>query len=300
MRSQLQRERAWQNRASLESSEAFMRLRTGHALIVLSSLASSLAVAQTYPAAWSPKKPPRLIEDRLRLEVGASAVSMDTQVRVDPSVTEPGTKIAAEDDLGLDDFKVLPYIELTLLPGEHHLVRLSAFSVRRSAQNVIDEQIVFDDEVYEANERVDSTLNIALVGLTYGYRFIAVEKGELAATFGIQIAEVEANAVVRSRVVREAESGVAPIPLAGLEGRFSFSSRWSAEARVQYLGGAYEDIEAFIFDARAALTWRQNPHLIWGLGYHTFRIKVDSEDEDNSGRVDMSFDGPQLFLRASL
>lgn len=277
-----------------------MRLRTRWILIAASSLASPLALAQTYPAAWSPNRPARLVEDRFRLEVGVLPVSIDTQVRLDPSDTVAGTHIDGESDLGLTDSKLVPQLELTLLPGKHHLVRLSAFSVRRSAQKIIDQEIVFDDQVYVPNERVDSELNLSLVGLTYGYRFIASERAELAATFGIHITEVEANAVVRSRVVRESESGVVPIPLFGVEGRYAFSSRWSAELRAQYLGGKKRDIDAFISDVRSSFTWRQNPHLVWGLGYRAFRIKVDSKDEGDAGRVDLHFDGPELFVRASL
>lgn len=277
-----------------------MRLRTRLALVALSSLASSIAVAQTYPSSWSPNRPPRLVEDRFRLEVGLLPVSIDTQFRLDPSDTVSGTHVDGESDLGLTDSKFVPQLELTLLPGKHHLVRLSAFTVRRSAQEVIDEPIIFDDEVYLPTERVDSELNLSLVGLTYGYRFIASERAELAATFGIHITEIEANAIVRSRVVRESETGVVPIPLFGVEGRYAFSSRWSAEGRAQYLGGKKRDIDAFISDVRGSVTWRQNPHVVWGLGYRAFHIKVDSKDEGDTGRVDLHFNGPELFVRASL
>ena len=37
-----------------------------------------------------------------------------------------------------------------------------------------------------------------------------------------------------------------------------------------------------------------------GLGYRTFRIDVDSADEDTPGFVDLSIDGPLLFVRASM
>lgn len=277
-----------------------MHLGTRISLLVAASLISASSFAQTYPSSWSPEKPPRLIEDRLRLEVGVLPVSINSELRLDPSATVRGTDIDGESDLGLANSKVVPQVELTLLPGKHHLVRLSAFAVRRSAQERIEEQIVFEDEVYEPNELVDSELNLALVGLTYGYRFIASERAELAATFGIHIAEAEANAVVRSRVIREAEDGVLPIPLLGVEGRFAFSSRWSAEARAQYLGGEHDETKASIADLRGALTWRHNPHLVWGAGYRFFRIKVNSKDPDDSGRVELQFAGPQLFVRASL
>lgn len=249
---------------------------------------------------WAPKPRPNVVEDRMRVEVNLFAASPQTLLRVDESPTQPGTEIDAEDDLGLDDFQLLPQVEFTLLPGEHHLVRLSAFAIHRSAEQEIEEPISFDDEDYLAGELVDSRLNLTMFGLTYGYRFLVHQRAEISASFGIQIADVEANAVVRSRVVRESESGVAPLPLIGVEGRFDFTPHWALEARAQYLTVDVSQVDGSILDARLGITWRLNPYLALGLGYRTFQIDVDSKDEGTPGFVDLSVDGPMLFVRASM
>lgn len=249
---------------------------------------------------WAPKPKPNVVEDRFRVEVNLLSAGYDTTLRIDPSLTVQGTEISAEDDLGLDDTQLLPQAEITLLPSEHHLLRLSGLGARRSARAIIDRRIVFDDQIYLAGERVDSELNLTMIGLTYGYRFLVNKRAEITGTFGIQVVEVEANAVVRSRVVRDAESTVAPLPLAGVEGRFDFTPRWSAEARVQYLKANFDDVEGSILDARLALTWRMNPYLVFGLGYRSLAIEVDSQDVDTPGLVDMTMDGPLLFMRGSL
>jgi hypothetical protein len=249
---------------------------------------------------WAPKPKPHIIEDRFRAEVSLFGAAFDTQLRIDPTATIQGTRVSAEDDLGLDDAQYLILGELTLLPGDHHLVRLSGLNARRSAQKILDRGIVFEDDVYFRGELVDSELNLTMFGLTYGYRFIASERAELAASFGIQVAEVEANVVVRSRVVRDSESGVAPLPLIGLEGRFDFTERWSAEARVQYLTANIEDVDGSIMDARASIAWRTNPHFVVGLGYRSLSIDIDSQNESTPGFVEMKISGPMLFIRASL
>jgi hypothetical protein len=258
--------------------------------------------AETNPALpdWAPKPPPRLVEDRFRVEALLLNAGYDTTLRIDESLTLPGTVINAEDDLALDDAELLAQAEITLLPGERHLLRLNGLSSNRSAQTLLERRIEFDDEVYLVGERVDSELNLRMVGLTYGYRFLVRQRGELTGTFGIQVADVEANAVVRSRVIRESESGVAPLPLAGLEGRIDLSQRWSFEGRVHYLTADIEEVDGEILDARAALTWRMNPYLVFGLGYRTFSIEVDSRDEETPGFVELTMDGPLLFIRASM
>lgn len=249
---------------------------------------------------WAPQPKPHVVEDRFRVEVMTLGASIDTNIRVDPTLATPGTLINAEDDLGLDDSQLLPLAEITLLPGDRHLIRLSGFSLRRSARATIDRTIVFDDQTYLPGETVNSTLNLTSVGLTYGYSVVKKQRVDIALTFGVQVIQVDANAVVRSRVVRDSETAVTPLPLAGIEGRFDFNERWSFEARAQYLSVEFDEIDGSVLDARAALTWRMNPYLVFGLGYRNYDVQVDSRDLDDPGIFDMKMAGPLLFMRASL
>lgn len=274
-------------------------------LFALSLVAGAAHAAEKQPAndklpEWAPKPKPNVVEDKFRAEVMLLGAGFDTDLRIDPTVAMQGTPINAENDLGLDDSDLLALGEVTLLPGERHLIRLSGFGMRRRAQKIIDRTIVFDDQTYLPGERVNSTLNMTMLGLTYGYSIVKLQQLDIALTFGIQIVEVEANAVVTSRVVRDPETGVTPLPLAGIEGRYDFNQRWSAEARLQYLSVEVEEVDGSVMDARAALTWRKNPYLVFGLGYRYFGVEVDSRDLDTPGRVDMQMDGPLLFMRASL
>lgn len=252
------------------------------------------------PSWWSPDLPSNVVEDRFRVDVNVFYPGFDTQVRVDPSLTTPGTRVSAEKDLGLEDTKVLADAELTLLPGQHHLIRLSGFEVRRTADAVLTKPFVFDDQIYLPNERVTSTLNLSLVGLTYGYRFLVRDRVEITGTFGIQIAQINANAVVRTRVIREGEDGVGPVPFIGLEGRFNFTQRWGVEGRAGYLTANVSEVKGSILDARGSLTWRWNPHFVFGLGYRTFSLDVKSRNASAPGIVDMKMAGPMFFMRGSL
>jgi hypothetical protein len=273
--------------------------------LALSAVTSLAHAAESKPTNdklpdWAPQPDPHVIEDRFRVEVMALSAGIDTDLRIDPTLVTPGTEINAEEDLGLSDTKMLPLAEITLLPGDRHLLRLSGFGLRRNAQQVIDRTIVFDEQTYNPGEQVDSTLNLTMIGLTYGYSIAQTRSLDIALTFGLQVIEVEANAVVRRRVVRDAETGVTPLPLAGIEGRYDFNERWSVEARGQYLSVEFDEIDGSVLDMRAALTWRKNPHLVFGVGYRSFAVEVDSRDIDTPGLVDLHMAGPLLFLRASL
>ena len=274
----------------------FLRL----CLFLSAALGSMSAWATGVPSWWSPELPANVVEDRFRLEVNVFYPNFDTQIRADPSLTVAGTRVSAEDDLGLEKTKVLADAELTLLPGERHMIRLSAFEVRRAADTVLNKRFVFDDQTYNVGERVNTNLNLTLVGLTYGYRFLVRDRGELTGTFGIAIAQINANAVVRTRVIRDPEEGAAPVPFLGLESRFNFTRRWGVEARAGYLTANASDVKGTILDARGALTWRWNPHFVFGLGYRTFGVHVTSRNSGSPGVVDMTMSGPLLFMRGSL
>jgi hypothetical protein len=278
-------------------------------LAVGGALMLAALVPSTHAAEFSrfrePK--PRVVEDLFRVEVSAIGATYDTTVRIDDDNSAlRNTDIDIEDDLALDDMRSLIQGEITFLPGERHLLRLSGQATRRAATTRLQRTITFEDDTFVANGVVASKLDLTLFGLTYGYRFLKRERFELDGTFSVQIAEVDANITGRDaagtqiRSSQDAEDGVAPVPLIGLEGRFDFGSRWSAEGRIQFVGANTEGVEASISDARLAVTWRQSPYLVYGAGYRRFAIDVDVDRDDDSGRVDLSISGPMLFLRGSL
>jgi hypothetical protein len=249
---------------------------------------------------YSREPPPRVIEDRFRFELLLQGSQIDSTLRLDPAETQRGTPLDLENDLDLDDLKTQLQFELTALPGEHNLIRLSSMSTRRSATATVDQIFMFDDQIFLVNDVVDSEVNLILYGLTYGYRFFPTNRIEITPTFGIQIAEVEARIRSRSRTVSEDEDGVAPIPLLGLEGSFAINDRWAIDARAQYLGVRISGVVGSIKDVRLGGSYQFNPHVAVGLGYRLFDIDVENEDGDNPGRVEYRLDGPMLYVRGSL
>src|SRR5262245_54478348 len=144
-------------------------------LLALTILTIGSASAQSYK---SPDPEPYSIDDRFRLEVDLFAGSYDTKLRLDNAVTNPatgvitvtpGTEVSAENDFGLAGSQFLGQVELTLLPGQHHMVRLNGLSMRREGSAILKRTVQWDNSTYTVNQRVDSHLNLSMVGLTYGY-----------------------------------------------------------------------------------------------------------------------------------
>lgn len=276
-----------------------MRMRIVAASVLTIALGQAVPAMAASTLPWEPQ-PPRIIEDRFRIELAVVNANFDTRARVDGGTEFPGTEFDAEDDFGLAESKFMFLPELTLLPGERHLIRLNGLSLDRHASKAVERPIEYDADTFDTGDLVDSTLDLRLIGLTYGYRFARFERFEATGLLGVQIADFTTNAEIHGQSMREPSGEITPIPLLGLELRFDLTRRLSMELGGQYMSVSYADITGKISDLRVAATWRLNPHLVVGLGYRSLSLSAESEEEDSAGMADFQMTAPTLFFRASL
>lgn len=240
------------------------------------------------------------VADRFSLELGAFGGSLDTTARVDFSPEFPGSEFSAESDFGLTESRLLYFPELTLLPGKRHMVRISGFSLRRNGHKALERDIDYDEDFFETGDLVDSTLDMDILETSYGYRFINHERLELDAILGVQLVNLTVNAEVRNITTRDPTGDLAPIPMAGIELRAHVSDKLAFELRGHYVSLSVDTIAGEVTDLRGAVTWSLSPHLLAGIGYRSFDLHAESNDEDSSGFVHLRMSGPLLFFRAGL
>lgn len=260
--------------------------------------ASSSQAASQMP--WESTPPPRIVEDRFRVEVGFWNTAIDTTIRSDASPQQPGTTLSGENDLGLRDSRAMPDFELTVLPGKRHQLRINGMNSRRDGVAVLNVPIQFDGNTYNAGRLVRSTLNLNMVGVGYGYRALKTERYELDGTLSVQITNVKATADVPADAQHGGDSYTVPLPFIGAEGRWEVLRKWWLTGRYQWLGATVGDVKGSIHDWRVGVQWQFNPHLGVGLQYRDFDINVDSRSNSHPGRVDLKFRGPQLQVTASM
>jgi hypothetical protein len=261
-----------------------------------------VAQAEVKQMPWESSPPPRLLEDRLRVEVGLWNVSIDTVVRADATPQQVGTTVTGESDLGLSDGRLMPDIELVLLPGKRQLFRLNGFSSRRSGSTLLTRNIQFDGNNYQVGQLARSTLNLDMVGVGYAYRLFNNPRFELDIGADIQIASLELNVVVplSPSGQRAADAGIVPIPLLDIESRWEVLPKWQLQARYRWLGGSGGDASGRLLDWRAGVQWQFSQHLGVGLHYRSFGIHVDSYSSSHPGAARLDYSGAQLAFRASL
>lgn len=243
------------------------------------------------------------ITDRFALRATWFHGTADTRLRLDPSAPGlTGTLLDAEDVLGLDDAIDQGRMELYFRFGKRLRLRADYFKLNRFGAQLLDQTIIFGDDVYLAGEYVESSLDYRALSFTLLYSFLHRESVELSAGFAINLLDAQAVADAVERHAREEQSGVAPLPALALDGTWRFARRWSVNARGQYLDATYDDIDGTLTEFHADVQYRWKPNLAVGLGYSAFDLDVRADplaDHDFPEVFRLRSSGPELFLRAS-
>lgn len=264
-----------------------------HVLVL--ALVPFAAMAETPKADDDP-----VFDNHLTLSGSFAYASASTQIRLDASDGTRGTDLDGETDLGLSKHKWLGRGEATLRPRPRHRLRLTHhfLKLERNGTATLTRDVAFGDEDFLAGEIVTSNLDLSLLALDYSYSFWRSPRVELAAGIGINLADYEVRAAVPAglREERDDESGYAPV--LSLEGAFRFGGRWYGEARVRYFELGIDHVRGSLATWDVNVLYRLKRNVLVGAGYSRFDLAVESNRTGDTGRLDLAFDGPQLFLRA--
>ena len=246
-----------------------------------------------------PRDIPSPLTDHFYVRGSFAADTVNISARSDPTPTQTGTEVDTESDLGMNQKKNQGRMELGLRMAEDHMLQLNYLKLTRSGDSRLTRQIVFGGTSYNVNDRVQSFLDLRLLGLAYSYSILHNQKFEAGVGFGLHILEAEARGEVRARNIREIGNVVGVLPTLSVHGNWRIARRWAATLRYQYLGVGVNDIDGSFKDWNVDFHYRWKPNFALGIGYSALDVNVVSTDIDDPGQFNMSTRGPQAFFRVS-
>ena len=238
-------------------------------------------------------------EEKFRLRAGVFSADTDTDMRLDADDGTLGTEVSAEEDLGLADHSDVGDVEVELRIREKHRVRFNYFKIERAATEVLDRTIRFGNDVYNAGDEVLSSIDMRNFALTYSYEALRFDRYELGVALGVNIVELNAQARVPARGIREEESRAGPTPTVGIHTLVRITERIHAEARADYMQLQVDDFEGTVTNLYGAVVYRFNRNIGVGLGYMLLDTEVESNDPGDTGRFNISNSGGLLFVRVT-
>ena len=284
-----------------------MRIRLALAAMLIVSAFVAAAQAADQPKASDILKPSKQheisspITDRFALRVTYFAPSIETQFRLDPDIPLlSGTDLVAEDDLGLADHKSQVRMEMIIRLRERNRLRVDYFKLSRFGDQVITQPIVFGNNIFNINDRVQSMLEWRSLAFTYTRSFWRSERFEIGGGLGVAFLEARVKGVVASRNIREERSSPGAFPTLAVDGTWRISKRWSLNGRGQRFSAHVNKLQGLMAEYHGDLQYRWRENFSMGLGYTKLRTAVDVvDDNDFSGRFHQDVAGPEFFIRAS-
>lgn len=204
-----------------------------------------------------------------------------------------GTKLDFVNTLGLDDDSSA-VIEVFLGAGRHH-VMLGYHQADYKGNKVLEQNVVFNGEVYQAHDTIRTDLEFTAMEGLYQYDVIDLENILAGFSIGLvgKVKVLKGSARIESGMTGEQtkEDFTVPIPMLGANVHVGLINDL-LEARVLATGIGYGGNT--VMDAQAEVSLTPFPFLDITGGYRFFNIDVDEDD------VEFKYDTSGPYIGAAI
>jgi hypothetical protein len=236
---------------------------------------------------------------RFRASLGAYWPEVETTLRVDDpdlGASGIGTKISAEDDLGLSDRETLPWLDMRIRLARRHLIDITYYDLSRSGSRTLDVEITVEGETFSASTEVDSFFDSTIWRVAYGYSFLNDNKRELGLLVGLHVTEIEVGVNSADGTQTSEASGTAPLPSFGIHGSLELPKRWRFRGWGQVFALELDEYEGSLLNVSAVLEHDTFKNVGFGFGWSYFGFDLEADAEDLSGDFDYNFQGPNAYV----
>ena len=241
--------------------------------------------------------------DRLGFSAGTYVNRVDTTLRADGRVTGAGTSIDLKRDLGLDTGNQLAFARLTWRPFERHEFGLSYYGDSVSADHRLQHDIVFEDDLYQADATVHANLSLKSLEGYYTWWAMSSEDWALGPRLGLTVYRVDLGLKatldvngnpVGSGALEDRYRGDLPAPTLGLGWRWTPAQDWRISADAGWLSTEINGIDGTVTYARVGAEWHRWKHVGLLLEYNYTDISASTERNHFTGNLDMRDSGLRL------
>lgn len=249
-----------------------------------------------------------LLSNRFTLHFGGFFPFIDSNIRLNSDESGiPGTEIDFENDLALDE--TLPTIFGTLRwrITPRHRLEGAYFQLHRDGLTTAEDEIRFGDLVVPVGVRVDSSLDVDLGRVTYGYSFFNNGRTEVGILIGAHIASIDATLSIAGQVGNGGPNAVlsdsgdltAPLPHVGLLATYAFTPNLVSQARLVGFYLSIGDYTGWLIQGNLDVTWQFARHFGLGAGMQYFNFSLDVDTANFDGDFSFDFIGPAVFAVAT-
>jgi hypothetical protein len=256
---------------------------------------------------WAADGDPDHPWEKAGVSLGAFFSALDGNLRIGAGL---GVDIDLEDALALDGGATVLRADALwrFSDNRRHRLDLTWFSYRRSGSRTLVEDITIENDAgnqitIDAGTSVDANFDLDIYELAYTYSFFQDDRIDLAVGVGLYVMPIDYG-IRATGIVNEQGSGrfTAPLPVLGLRADVALTPRWFIRSGAQVFYLEYESFTGSVLEFRSALEYYPWQHVGIGLGFDTFGLRLQADEEDwpgvdLNGKVSFNYAGVQLYLR---
>jgi hypothetical protein len=243
-----------------------------------------------------------LVNRHFSLTGGMFIESSSTKLTVEGET--PGSQVDFENELGLDDNANLSRFRFDWHFAKNHSARFGYYALNRRATKTIDQEIIFDDQVYPVDATVKARFKSTFYEASYTYWIMERPKSAFGVTGGIVAMSNKAELKIEptsggaTTEVSGKSSTDLPVILIGASYRHMFSDNWLVTADATFLPSVtYDNYSGSSTNVNVAVEYEFLQHYGVGLAYDTFGIDFEAEGDNAIAKLDYKIDGPQVYFK---
>ena len=254
-----------------------------------------------------------VMTDRFQIYIGGFFPQVDSTIKINGDIYGPGDGLDAENAFGLEDSKSVLWGGVRWRISRRNALEFEFADLNRNGHvGAATDELKIGNSIVQVGAAIDSTFDLTLGRLTYGFSILKDEKKDLAVKAGLHIADIGASLMFTGAVCVdgevppdcslfgstprfETEDVTAPLPHFG--GMFSYAFTPKIVARFQAIGFAIEldSIEGSLFEVDADVAWTPWDHFGLGVGLRYFYANVESKGSDLNGEFEFKYFGPSIY-----
>jgi hypothetical protein len=272
----------------------FIKLYTRSLVMSLCAAIASTSIINN--AIADDEAPVYAFPDQWMIRLGAYIVDgSNTAVSVSSAVGL-GAIIDYQKDLGGEDGDTIPRIDAYYRFNERHRIDFTSFSIDRKGTRTLAVELEIGDEIYAADETINSDIKYTLYRLGYGYSFYHSPKTELTLTAGLNITEYDLTFALADGSKAESAGVTVPLPVIGLRMGYAITPKWN----VRYVSEAFfidfdDSFRGAIINFELNTEYRLFKHFALGAGLARIGVDAEVDDEGWRGKVTDSYRGFNVY-----
>ena len=245
-----------------------------------------------------------MLTDKWMIGVGGYFPDKDFTIKGNANIVDLDTNV--QEDLRLSESDTSAALMLRWRFGEKWSVWAQYFSLESDYGAVLEEDVEWQDLVFEEGSFVNAGFDLDVARLMFGRNFYTAPGHEFGLGVGLHWMEIGAfieGDITTSEGGTEFRRGQVgaefPMPNIGAWYNYSWSRNWMVQARVDWLHVSIDEYSGGLLNGLVGIDWRPFEHVGFSAYYNAFTLDGDVKKSDWKGSVEYETYGPGVSVTFS-